>query len=100
MAVIWLSLLVLIPLAAVAVKGLGGGWSGFWSAITTPGSLHALRLTILSSLGVSAVNAMMGTLIAWVLVRDDFRGRRLVEVVIDIPFALPTIVAGLVRHLR
>jgi sulfate transport system permease protein len=96
MAVIWLSLLVLIPLAAVAVKGLGGGWSGFWSAITTPGSLHALRLTVLSSLGVSAVNAVMGTLIAWVLVRDDFRGRRLVEVVIDIPFALPTIVAGLV----
>ncbi|MDT4932168.1 MAG: sulfate/thiosulfate transport system permease protein, partial [Pseudonocardiales bacterium] len=95
-AVIWLSLLVLIPLAAVAVKGLGGGWAGFWSAITTPGSLHALRLTVLSSLGVSAVNAVMGTLIAWVLVRDDFPGRRLVEVVIDIPFALPTIVAGLV----
>lgn len=95
-AVLWLSLLVLIPLAAVVAKGLGGGWSAFWADITTPQAAAALRLTVLSSLFVAAINAVMGTLLAWVLVRDSFPGRRLVELVIDIPFALPTIVAGLV----
>lgn len=95
-AVLWLSLLVLLPLSAVVAKASGGGWSEFWNAITSPGATAALRLTVESSLFVSAVNAVMGTLIAWVLVRDDFPGRRLAEVVIDIPFALPTIVAGLV----
>ncbi|MGH8960589.1 MAG: sulfate ABC transporter permease subunit CysT [Jatrophihabitantaceae bacterium] len=95
-AVIWLSLLVLIPLAAVVWNAGGNGWSGFWDAITQRAALDALRLTVLSSLAVSAINAVMGTLLAWVLVRDPFPGRRLVEIVIDIPFALPTIVAGLV----
>jgi sulfate transport system permease protein len=95
LAVTWLSVLVLLPLAAVVVKATGAGWSGFWSALSRPESLAALRLTLLSSLGVTAVNAVMGTVIAWVLVRDRFRGVRFVEVLIDIPFALPTIVAGL-----
>ncbi len=95
-AVLWLSLLVLLPLAAVIAKSTAGGWTGFWHALTAPGAAQALRLTILSSLAVTAINAVMGTLIAWVLVRDSFPGRRLVEVLIDIPFALPTIVAGLV----
>ena len=95
-AVLWLSLLVLLPLAAVVVKATGNGWSGFWDALTTREALSALRLTVFSSIGVAALNAIIGTLIAWVLVRDSFRGKRVVEVVIDIPFALPTIVAGLV----
>jgi sulfate/thiosulfate transport system permease protein len=95
-AVLWLSLLVLLPLAAVVVKATGGGWGGFWSALTTREAFSALRLTVLCSLGVAAVNAVVGTLVAWVLVRDRFWGKRVVEVVIDIPFALPTIVAGLV----
>jgi sulfate/thiosulfate transport system permease protein len=95
-AVLWLSLLVLIPLAAVVAKATEGGWAGFLAALTSPGSLAALRLTVGSALAVSAVNAVLGTLIAWVLVRDRFPGRRLLEIVIDIPFALPTIVAGLV----
>ena len=95
-AVLWLSLLVLLPLAAVVVKVTGNGWSGFWNALTTREALSAIRLTVFSSLVVAAVNAAIGTLIAWVLVRDRFRGKRVVEVVIDIPFALPTIVAGLV----
>ncbi|HZZ96936.1 MAG TPA: sulfate ABC transporter permease subunit CysT [Jatrophihabitantaceae bacterium] len=95
-AVIWLSLLVLIPLAAVVAKGFGGGWSGFWTAITRTQALDALWLTVWTSLLVAAVNAVMGTLIAWVLVRDKFRGSRLIDIVIDIPFALPTIVAGVV----
>jgi sulfate transport system permease protein len=95
-SVIWLSLLVLIPLAAVIGKGFGGGWSGFWTAVTTHQALLSLRLTVEASLAVCAINAVMGTLIAWVLVRDQFPGRRIVEVIIDIPFALPTIVAGVV----
>jgi sulfate transport system permease protein len=95
-AVTWLSLLVLVPLAAVVAKSASGGWDGFWHNATTPGAWHALRLTVLCSLGVSVVNAVAGTLVAWVLVRDSFPGQRLLEIVIDIPFALPTIVAGLV----
>ena len=95
-AVLWLSLLVLIPLAAVVAQGFDGGWSGFWSNITRPGALASLRFTVASSLIVGVVNAVMGTVLAWVLVRDRFPGRRLADLVIDIPFALPTIVAGLV----
>ena len=95
-AVLWLSLLVLLPLAAVVVKGTGDGWSAFWNSFTDREALSAIRLTVLCSLGVSIVNAVMGTVIAWVLVRDDFPGKRVLEVLIDIPFALPTIVAGLV----
>lgn len=95
-AVIWLSLLVLLPLAAVVVKGTGAGWSGFTSAFTNREAFTAIRLTVLCSLGVSLLNAVMGTVIAWVLVRDEFPGKRLLEILIDLPFALPTIVAGLV----
>ena len=68
----------------------------FWDAVTTPQALAAIRLTVVSALLVAVVNAVLGTLIAWVLVRDDFRGKRLVDAIIDLPFALPTIVAGLV----
>jgi sulfate transport system permease protein len=93
---LWLSLLVLIPLAAVVVKAFGGGWSGFWHAVTAEQAMGSIRLTVGTSVAITVVNAVMGTVIAWVLVRDDFRGKRLVEIVIDIPFALPTIVAGLV----
>ena len=96
--VLWLSLLVLLPLAAVVVTSAENGWSGFWDSITGPGASAALRFTIGSSLLVCAVNAVMGTLVAFVLVRDTFAGKRLVELVIDVPFALPTIVAGLVMN--
>ena len=96
LAVLWLSLLVLLPLAAVAAKGAGAGLANFWSAVTTYQALAAIRFTVLASAAVSLVNAVMGTLIAWVLVREDFAGKRAIEVLIDIPFALPTIVAGLV----
>jgi sulfate transport system permease protein len=95
-SVLWLSLLVLIPLAAVVAKSFAGGWSGFWTAVTDEQALATLRFTVLSSLIITVINAVMGTVIAWVLVRDEFPGKRLVEIVIDIPFALPTIVAGLV----
>jgi len=93
---IWFSLIVLIPLSAVIVKAKSGGWDGYWHTITNPQTWAAIKLTIIQSLLVTLVNVFMGTLIAWVLVRDHFFGKRAVEVVIDIPFALPTIVAGLV----
>jgi sulfate/thiosulfate transport system permease protein len=86
---------VLLPLAAVVDKSLEGGLSGFWDAVTTPQARAALELTLGVSVVVTLINAVMGTLIAWVLVRDDFRGKGLVNALIDLPFALPTIVAGL-----
>jgi sulfate transport system permease protein len=95
-SLIGLSLVVLIPLAAVAVKAGGNGWSGFWTTLSSPEVAAALRLTIGEALIVTVVNVVMGTLIAWVLVRDDFPGKAIFELVIDVPFALPTIVAGLV----
>jgi sulfate transport system permease protein len=93
---IWFSALVLIPLAAVVVTAADGGWSSFWSTVTGAQTAAAIRLTVLTALGVTAVNVVMGPLIAWVLVRDRFWGKSVLEVMIDIPFALPTIVAGLV----
>lgn len=96
MAMTWFSLLVLIPLSAVVVKAAGGGWSTFAEVLTNEQDLAALRLTTLTAVGVTAINVVMGTLIAWVLVRDKFWGKKLFDLVIDIPFALPTIVAGLV----
>ena len=95
-SVLWFSVLVLIPLTAVVATASGGGWSRFWRSITNEQTAAAVRLTVGSSLIVTAVNVVMGTLIAWVLVRDQFPGKRVLEVLIDIPFALPTIVAGLV----
>ena len=95
-ATLWLSLIVLLPLAAVAVKSVEGGLAGFWDAITAPAALAALQFTVLASTVVALVNVVVGTLIAWVLVRDEFRGKRVVEAFIDLPFALPTIVASIV----
>ena len=91
----WLSVIVLIPLAAVAAKSLEAGPAEFWDAISEPEAWAAIKLTVISSLIIVAINAVMGTLIAWVLVRDDFRGKSIVNSLIDLPFALPTIVAGL-----
>ncbi len=95
LAVTYLSLLVLLPLAALITNAFSGGWSEFWSAVTQPEAVAALELTLVVSLIVATVNSIAGLAIAWVLVRDDFRGKALVSAVIDLPFALPTIVAGL-----
>jgi sulfate transport system permease protein len=94
-AIGYLSLIALIPLAAVAVRSTDGGWDGFWNAVSNPQAVAALRLTVIASFIVVAINAVTGTLIAWVLVRDEFRGKGIVNSLIDLPFALPTIVAGL-----
>jgi sulfate transport system permease protein len=96
LATLWLSLLVLIPLAAILVETSGGGWSRFWHTVSNPQTAAALKLTVAQALLVTLVNVLMGTLIAWVLVRDRFWGKGALEVLIDVPFALPTIVAGLV----
>jgi sulfate transport system permease protein len=92
---LWLSLIVLLPLAAVVVRSTDGGLDAFWTAVSSRQAVSALRFTLLVSLVATVINAFTGTLIAWVLVRDQFRGKRIVNALIDLPFALPTIVAGL-----
>jgi len=94
-SVAWLTLIVLLPLAAVLVRSFDKGWEGFWNAISSKQAVAALTLTVLMSIAIAAINAVTGTLIAWVLVRDHFAGKRFVNALIDLPFALPTVVAGL-----
>lgn len=94
-ATLWLSVIVLLPLAAVVARSLDDGAGAFWAAVSSRQAVAALRFTLLASLAAAAVNAVAGTLVAWVLVRDRFRGQRVVDALIDLPFALPTIVAGL-----
>ncbi len=93
---LWLSVIVLLPLAAIAVQSFGNGWGGFWGAITEPNAIDALLITVGVSVVVALINVVFGTLIAWVLVRDEFPGKGVVNAIIDLPFALPTIVASLV----
>lgn len=90
----YLSLVVLLPLAAILWRSAGAGPSMFWQIISAPDAVAALQLTLGISVAVVTVNAVMGTLLAWVLVRDSFPGQALVNAVVDLPFALPTIVAG------
>src|SRR3954447_24260542 len=94
-ASLWLSIIVLLPLAAVLTKALSGGPGALLDAITAPAARAALIITVVISAVVALINVVTGTLIAWVLVRDDFRGKGFVNAIIDLPFALPTIVAGL-----
>ncbi len=92
---LWLSVIVVLPLAAVVFRSTDNGLDAFWTSVSSRQAISALRFTLLVSLVVAAINAATGTLIAWVLVRDQFRGKRFVNAIIDLPFALPTIVAGL-----
>ncbi|MFD6884609.1 sulfate ABC transporter permease subunit CysT [Rhodococcus sp. NPDC060084] len=95
-ATLWLSLIVLLPLAALAAHSLSDGFGGFWNAVTAPAAVATLRVTVGVSIVVAAINAVMGTIVAWVLVRDEFPGKKVVNALIDLPFALPTIVASIV----
>ena len=95
-ATLWLSIIVLLPLAAIVWQAAGGGWHAFWLAVTSNAALESFRVTLTISAAVTSLNLIFGLLIAWVLVRDDFIGKRLVDAIIDLPFALPTIVASLV----
>jgi sulfate/thiosulfate transport system permease protein len=91
----YLSIMVLLPIAAVVSRSFEDGLGSFWNAVSSPQAVAAMELTLLASLAVVAINGVFGTIIAWVLVRDEFPGKRWVNMVIDLPFALPTIVAGL-----
>lgn len=91
----YLSVLVLIPLAGMVFKTAQLGWSGFWHTVTDPIVVASYRLTFTASAIAAAVNGVFGLIVAWVLVREPFPGRRLFDALIDFPFALPTAVAGL-----
>ncbi len=92
---LYMSVIVVIPLAAVVAKAVSSGTGPLWRSIDNPLALRALAITLVASLVVAAIGAVMGTLVAWVLVRDTFPGQRVVNALIDLPFALPTVVAGL-----
>jgi sulfate/thiosulfate transport system permease protein len=91
----YLSLLVLIPLSAVFLSTLGLGWDHFWEIVTAPRVIASLRLSFGASLIAASINAIFGLLVAWVLVRYTFPFRRLIDAIVDLPFALPTAVAGI-----
>ncbi len=95
-SMLWLSLIVLLPLAAIIVKSTEGGFAGFWAAVTTDAALDAFAITVWVSFLVAVINLVLGLVVAWVLVRDDFPGKKVVDSLIDLPFALPTIVASIV----
>jgi sulfate/thiosulfate transport system permease protein len=94
--VAYLSVIVALPMAALIWESTKEGSASFWDVVTSPQSVAALKLSFGASFVIAAINGVVGTLIAWVMVRDDFRGKRTVNAIIDLPFALPTIVAGLV----
>jgi sulfate/thiosulfate transport system permease protein len=91
----YLSLIVALPIAALVFESTNDGARPFWDVVSSPEAMAALKLTLTTSIAVALINAVLGTITAWVLVRDDFRGKSLVNAIIDLPFALPTIVAGL-----
>ena len=91
----YVALLVVIPLAALVHQGVADGLSAFWAAVTTPSARDALRLTLWTAAVVAVVNAIFGTATAWVLVRYRFPGRALLSAIVDLPFAIPTLVAGI-----
>jgi sulfate/thiosulfate transport system permease protein len=92
--VLFLSVVVLIPLSMVVLHSADNGWSGFWRQVHSPIAWSALKLTVGLSFVVALINLVMGTAIAWLLVRDRLPGQRVLDTIIDLPFALPTIVAG------
>ncbi|MGH2869526.1 MAG: sulfate ABC transporter permease subunit CysT [Solirubrobacteraceae bacterium] len=95
LSTLYLSVIVLVPLAAVAAKAVAQSPSAFWDSISNHLVVTALVVTVGASLVVALIGAVMGTVVAWMLVRDHFPGKRVINALIDMPFALPTIVAGL-----
>jgi sulfate transport system permease protein len=91
----YLSLIVLIPLAALVLKAASLGFSGLWDIVTTPRALAALRVSFVTSFIAAVINVIFGVIVAWVLIRYRFPGRRLLDAIVDLPFALPTAVAGI-----
>ena len=91
----YLSLIVLIPLAGLVIKTASLGFAEFWAIVIDPRTVAALRVSFGLSLAAAAINAVFGVIVAWVLVRYEFPGRKLLDAFIDLPFALPTAVAGI-----
>ena len=91
----YLSLIVLIPLAGLLLRPVGLGWQGFWNVVSAPRVVVALELSFGAALVAAVVNAVFGGIVAWVLVRYEFPGRRIIDALVDLPFALPTAVAGI-----
>jgi len=96
MVMLYLSIIVLLPLATVFSEAFTQGIGHFWEQVTSPLAIQSLKLTVVCSLIVVVINGIFGTILAWLLVRDKFPGKGLVNAVIDLPFALPTIVASLI----
>jgi sulfate transport system permease protein len=94
-SLLYLGLIVLIPLSALVLRTLSLSWPQFWEAVTSPRVLASYRLTFGASFIAASVNAVFGLLVAWVLVRYSFPGRKIVDALVDLPFALPTAVAGI-----
>src|SRR5687768_17020031 len=92
--VLYLSLIVLLPLAALFLKTSTMGWSAFWSTISDPRVLASYRLSFGTALAGALINAVFGFTVAWVLVRYRFPGKKVVDALVDLPFALPTAVSG------
>jgi sulfate transport system permease protein len=91
----YLTLIILIPLSGLAWRSASLGWPQFWSLVTDSRTLNALKISFGTALAAAAVNVVFGTVVAWVLVRYRFPGRRVVDAMVDLPFALPTAVAGI-----
>jgi len=92
---LYLSVVVLVPLAALVLRAADLSWSQYWTTVTAPRAVASYRLTLGASLAAAGLNGVFGLLVAWVLVRYRFPGRRLVDAIVDLPFALPTAVAGI-----
>ncbi|HEY3129912.1 MAG TPA: sulfate ABC transporter permease subunit CysT [Acidobacteriota bacterium] len=93
-AIIYLAVMIVLPLASILKTGVQDGLGAFWNDIANPVAIAALKLTVFTALAATIVNAVMGTLTAYVLVRYDFTGRRLLDGLVDMPFAIPTLVTG------
>ncbi len=94
-ALLYLSLIVLVPLSAIFLKTATGSWQHFWETVTSPAVMASFRLSFGASFAAAAINAAFGFILAWVLVRYEFPGKRLIDALVDLPFALPTAVAGI-----
>lgn len=95
LSVLFICLVILVPLSGLAIHVSQMSWGQYWGVITDPRSLASFRVTLLAAAGASAINAVVGLLLAWVITRYRFPGRRLMDALVDLPFALPTAVAGL-----
>jgi len=95
LTLLYAGIIICLPLAMLIIVGAHLGPADYWAVVTSPRALASYRVTVLSALGATAFNAVYGFLLAWALVRYEFPGRRLLDAIVDLPFALPTAVAGL-----